>query len=142
VFVAELAANQPLLDDVARRVAGGLVVWAECGGLLWLCRSLDGHRLAGVVPADAHMTDRLHLGYRRARTRTASPLGPAGTELTGHEFHYSTVAPPGDGLELQSRFEQRSEGFSGRRLLASYLHTHLATRPDVAQAFVEAATPD
>jgi cobyrinic acid a,c-diamide synthase len=139
-FGAELAANRPLLDDVARRVAAGLVVWAECGGLLWLCRSLDHHRLAGVVPARATMTDRLHLGYRRARTRLACPLGPPGTEIDGHEFHYSTVEPAGGALELRSRFGERQEGFAGSRLLATYLHTHLSTRPDLAEAFVRAAS--
>jgi cobyrinic acid a,c-diamide synthase len=139
VFAADLADNRPLLADLARRVADGLVVWAECGGLLWLCRSLDGHRLAGVVPADAAMTERLHLGYRRARAAVASPLGPAGTELAGHEFHYSTVEPGGEALWLRSRFSERAEGFAGARLLASYLHLHLATRPDLAESFVAAA---
>ena len=42
VHAAALADNVPLLADVARRIGGGLVTWAECGGLLWLCRSLDG----------------------------------------------------------------------------------------------------
>ncbi|HWC37248.1 MAG TPA: cobyrinate a,c-diamide synthase, partial [Acidimicrobiales bacterium] len=64
VFLETLAANTPLLADVRRRVADGLVTWAECGGLLWLARSLDGRPLAGVVPALGRMTDRLTLGYR------------------------------------------------------------------------------
>ncbi|HEX3394148.1 MAG TPA: cobyrinate a,c-diamide synthase, partial [Acidimicrobiales bacterium] len=58
VYATTLAANRPLLDDVARRVAAGLTTWAECGGLLWLARSMDGHAMAGAIDADAHMTDR------------------------------------------------------------------------------------
>jgi cobyrinic acid a,c-diamide synthase len=136
VFAAELADNAGLFADLRRRVASGLVVWAECGGLLWLCRTLDGVPGADVVPADAVMTKRLHLGYRNATTNAASPLGPVGTSFRGHEFHYSTVTPPGTALQLESRFSTRTDGFATPRLLATYLHTHLATRPDLAHSFL------
>ncbi len=69
VFVEALAANRPLLADVRDRVADGLSTWAECGGLLWLARSLDGHALCGAIDAEGRMTDRLTLGYRRAHAR-------------------------------------------------------------------------
>jgi cobyrinic acid a,c-diamide synthase len=141
VFAAGLAANRPLLDDVARRVGGGLVTWAECGGLLWLARSLDGHRLAGAIPADGHMTDRLTLGYRRARVGVASPLGPPGTELRGHEFHYSTLDPPGDGLDWSGRAGRGRAGFAGPTLLASYVHLHLAADPGLAEHLVRRCGP-
>ena len=138
VFAAGLAANRPLLADVRRRVDAGLPTWAECGGLLWLARSLDGHALAGVVPADGHMTDRLTLGYRRARVRVASPLGPAGTELLGHEFHYSRLDPAGDALDGSGRTGRGRAGFAGPTLLASYVHLHLAAAPQLAEHFVAA----
>ena len=76
------------------------MVWAECGGLLWLSRSLDGHPLCGALQADGRMSDRLTLGYRTARTASDTPVAPAGTELRGHEFHYSVLDPPGDALEI------------------------------------------
>jgi len=107
VFAEPLAANRPLFEDVRRRVAGGLVTWAECGGLLWLSRSPDGYPLAGAVDAEARMTDRLALGYRRARVCADNPVAPVGTELRGHEFHYSTTAPTGHALELGSRFDSK-----------------------------------
>lgn len=138
VFAAALAANRPLLQDVARRVGAGLVTWAECGGLLWLARSLDGHRLAGVVPADGRMTDRLTLGYRRACVRTASPLGPAGTELRGHEFHYSALDPPGEAMVWSGRAGRGRAGFASPTLLASYVHLHLAADPGLAEHLVGA----
>lgn len=141
VFAAELSENVSLLHDLRRRVSNGLVVWAECGGLLWLCRSLDDHKLAGVVEAKGKMTQRLHLGYRAARTLTETPLGPAGTEFRGHEFHYSTLTPPGDALQFESRFSNRSDGFATPTVLATYLHIHLATRPDLAESFVRSALP-
>lgn len=135
VFAEALADNVPLLDDLRTR-ADRLVVWAECGGLLWLSQSLDGHRLAGVVAAEGRMTDRLTLGYRRATVRRDMPLAAAGEELRGHEFHYSVVEPGGDALELRSRFGAGAAGFATPQLLASYLHLHLGATPGPAERFV------
>jgi cobyrinic acid a,c-diamide synthase len=140
VFAAELSENVALLDDLRLRIASGLVVWAECGGLLWLCSSLDDQRLAGVIEADGTMTKRLHLGYRAGRTLTETPLGPRGTEFRGHEFHYSTVTPVGHALQFESRFSNRTDGFATPTMLATYLHVHLATRPDLAESFVRSAS--
>ncbi len=140
VYAPTLAANRPLLDEVAERVASGMVTWAECGGLLWLARSIDGHAMARAVEADARMTDRLTLGYRRAVTAVDTPLAPAGTELRGHEFHYSELDPPGDALAWVGRHGRGRGGFASPTLLASYLHLHLASDPRRAERFVATAT--
>jgi cobyrinic acid a,c-diamide synthase len=139
VYAEALSANEPLLADLRERITRGLVVWAECGGLLWLARSLDGHPMAGVIDADATMADRLTLGYRSAVTKTESPLGPTGLLLRGHEFHYSTIEPAGDALEVWNRFGSAPQGFASPTLLASYLHLHLGNAPELATAFVQAA---
>jgi cobyrinic acid a,c-diamide synthase len=136
VFASALAANEPLLADVAAKVGAGLTTWAECGGLLWLSRSLDGARLAGAIAADAVMTDRLSLGYRTATTTAPSPFGPAGTALRGHEFHYSEIEPAGDGLDLIGRFGGGRAGWLAPHLFASYLHLHLGAAPRLAERFV------
>jgi cobyrinic acid a,c-diamide synthase len=139
VYAPALAANSPLLVEVAGAAARGLPIWAECGGLLWLARSLDGHRLCGVLPSDGQMTERLTLGYRVAQTRTASPIAPSGTTLRGHEFHYSSLDPPGDASMLSNHRERRAEGFATPSLFASYLHLHLGGDVGVAGRFVAAA---
>lgn len=136
VFAARLAENGRLLGEVRAAVSGGLVTWAECGGLLWLARSLGDVDLAGVIAADAEMTDRLTIGYRQATVRLDNPLAAAGTELRGHEFHYSRIAPGGDALELTSRFGDRLDGFASAALLATYLHQHLGADPAPAERFV------
>lgn len=141
VYVEALAANRPLLEDVAAKVAGGLVTWAECGGLLWLTRSLDGRRLAGSVPADATMTPRLTLGYRRSMLQADCPIGLAGTELRGHEFHYSTVSPAGTALVPAPGTGGDPGGFASTSLLASFLHLHLGADPAPAERFVAQAAP-
>ena len=139
VYAEALAANLPLLDDVAGAIAGGMATWAECGGLLWLSGRLDGHRLAGVVPATATMGDRPTLGYRRGVFHCDTPLGPAGTAFRGHEFHYSSVDPPGGALRWQGRSGPGTGGFATSTLLASYVHLHLGATPALAEHFVAIA---
>jgi cobyrinic acid a,c-diamide synthase len=135
VHAADLAANEPLLADVRRHAAAGLPIWAECGGLLWLCRSLDGTPMAGVVPADARMTERLTLGYRTAQVAGPSPIADAGDTLRGHEFHYSAVEPAGDALTLTSRWVHRTDGFASPTRLATYLHHHPGGDPHAVGRF-------
>jgi cobyrinic acid a,c-diamide synthase len=139
VYVENLAANRTLLADVRVQIEHGLVTWAECGGLLWLARDLDGHRLAGAVPADGRMTDRLTLGYRHLWPRVDTPLAAAGTELRAHEFHYSVVAPPGDALDYRGRQGADRAGFASPTMLASYHHLHLGGDPAPAERFIQTA---
>jgi cobyrinic acid a,c-diamide synthase len=137
VYAAQLAGNRPMLEDVRKRIEAGLPTWAECGGLLWLSRRLDGQDMVGVVPAEATMTGRLTLGYRTATVTTSSPIGPPGIVVRGHEFHYSTVDPAGDALHFRSRFGERQDGFATPTLLATYLHHHPGGDPAAIARFVE-----
>ncbi|HUN33729.1 MAG TPA: cobyrinate a,c-diamide synthase, partial [Trebonia sp.] len=86
-----LSANTRLKDEVTALARAGAPVLAECAGLLYLARSLDGHPMCGVLDVDATMTGRLTLGYRDAVAVTGSPLGPAGTRAHGHEFHRTAI---------------------------------------------------
>lgn len=141
VYAPELSANEPLRAAVAAFAASGGPVAAECAGLLYLARSLDGKPMCGVLDADARMTERLTLGYREAVAVSDSPLAQAGTRLRGHEFH-RTAIEPGAGAAAAWGFthpERRVEGFVQRGVHASYLHTHWAAQPSVARRFVEAA---
>ena len=139
VFADQLAENRSLLEEVKQRVVGGMPVWAECGGLLWLAESLGSRSLGGVVSTRGEMTRRLTLGYRRAKVLVDNPVAAKGTELRGHEFHYSTCEPGGEALELSGRQGTRREGFATETLLATYLHLHLGADVEVAERFVRAA---
>jgi len=139
LYADDLAANGPMLASIGEHHRRGGVIWAECGGLLWLSRSLDGRPMAGVVDTEATMAGGRVLGYREATSTCACPLGPAGTKVRGHEFHYSATRPAGDALVLSGRRETSSGGFASTKLLASYLHVHLAAYPGLAEAFVGAA---
>ncbi len=144
VFAEALAENRALCDDVRTRIAMGMVTWAECGGMLWLARTLNGRRMCSAVPADARMTSTLTLGYRTVSTLGPSPIARVGAQLRGHEFHYSTLEPCGDGLMVQrspgsgTRTVARQAGYTSRSLIASYVHLHLAADPSAAEHFVAA----
>jgi cobyrinic acid a,c-diamide synthase len=141
VFGAELEANSALREAVATLAAAGRPVLAECGGLAFLCRELDGRRMCGVLDASARMTDRLTLGYREATAVTATPWLDAGERVRGHEFHYTQLdrAEPPSAWVLAARGSERCEGIAGGGVQASYLHVHWAAYPRVAWRFAEAA---
>ncbi|MDI6101172.1 cobyrinate a,c-diamide synthase [Actinoplanes sp. NEAU-A12] len=145
VYASALSANAPLRSAVKRFAAAGGVISAECAGLLWLCRTLDDAPMCGVLDADAAMTSTLTLGYRDAVALTDSPLGAAGTRVTGHEFHRTAVHPrsglllsPAGGAAWAWRGAD-PEGFATPTLHASYLHLHWAGRPGLARDLVTAA---
>ncbi|MFI6062294.1 cobyrinate a,c-diamide synthase [Streptomyces sp. NPDC051286] len=139
VYAPELSANEPLRKAVAGLAAAGAPLAAECAGLLYLSRSLDGLPMCGVLDADGRMSKRLTLGYREAVALTDSPLAAVGTRLRGHEFHRTVLEPgagasPAWGMHLP---ERRVEGFVQQGVHASYLHTHWASAPGVARRFVD-----
>ena len=116
-------------------------VHAECGGLLYLGRSLDGATMCGVLDAEAAMGPRLHLGYRSATAAVDSPVAAAGETVTGHEFH-RTVTSPRAGSTPAWRWstpaEVVTEGYVRGGVHASYLHTHPAGRPHAVARFARA----
>ncbi|MFF7647610.1 cobyrinate a,c-diamide synthase [Streptomyces canus] len=139
VYAAELSANEPLRKAVAALAETGAPVAAECAGLLYLCRELDGQPMCGVLDASARMEEALILGYRDAVAVSDSSLAVAGTRMRGHEFHRTVVEPAaGDAAAWGVRVPRRRlEGFVQRGVHASYLHTHWASQPGVARRFVE-----
>ena len=138
MHAAELSANTSLRADVAALAARGGPVAAECAGLLYLARSLDGLPMGGVLDADTAMTPRLTLGYRSAVAVADSSLAAAGTRVRGHEFH-RTVSTPGAGATAAWQWAPGSpEGFVSGGVHASYLHLNWAGVPDLAARFVAA----
>ncbi|MEW2314950.1 cobyrinate a,c-diamide synthase [Streptomyces bauhiniae] len=139
VYASELGANESLRKEIAALALSGAPVAAECAGLLYLCRELDGTPMCGVLDADARMGERLTLGYRDAVAVGDSVLAVAGTRMRGHEFHRTVVEPgaggaPAWGVVAPAR---RVEGFVQQGVHASYLHTHWASEPGVARRFTE-----
>ncbi|MFF0152896.1 cobyrinate a,c-diamide synthase [Micromonospora sp. NPDC005203] len=133
-YAEALAGNSTLRAELAD--FDGPIV-AECAGLLYLGRSLDGVPMCGRLDLTARMTGRLTLGYREAVAVTDSPVARAGEPVRGHEFHRTTT-DPGHGDRPAWRWDDAQHGFVSRRVHASYLHTHWAGHPEAARRLVEA----
>jgi cobyrinic acid a,c-diamide synthase len=148
VHAAALAANTAMREAV-RAFAAEKPVYAECGGLMYLASSIrtrDGavHPMVGIVPGEAVMADRLQaIGYVEVETTATTVLGPAGTRYRGHQFRYSELALNGEIAQVLSLVRPRDgtesrEGYSRSNVLATYVHAHWASNPEVARAFVAA----
>ena len=125
------------------------VVYAECGGLMYLAetvRTQDGATwpMVGALPITIVMTDRLQrFGYAEVVLTRDCLLGAAGTTGRGHTFHYSRIDNPLEGLALaysvhDARHQKHElEGFIRGGVLASYVHIHFSSNPDLAMSFVQ-----
>jgi cobyrinic acid a,c-diamide synthase len=136
LYAQDLSANKQLREELAHFRGP---VAAECAGLIYLSRDLDGSPMCGLLNASATMTDRLTLGYREAVALSDNVLAPEGTRLRGHEFHRTQVRPTAGATPAwgQTHPERRTEGFAERNVHASYLHVHWSAEPSLASRFVE-----
>jgi cobyrinic acid a,c-diamide synthase len=151
VHAAQLSANAALRSQVAALARAGAPVLAECAGLLYLARSLDGQPMCGVLEIDAEMTGKLTLGYRDAVAVTGSALAPVAARAHGHEFHRTAIRAPGatsnptaavsaaKAWRWRARSEVVAEGFVQGGVHASYLHTHWNGLPGAAARIAAAA---
>ncbi|CAM3551431.1 cobyrinate a,c-diamide synthase [Nocardiopsis gilva] len=138
MHAAELSGNASLRSAVADLAGRGAPVAAECAGLLYLARELDGAPMCGVIPAEARMTGRLTLGYRAAVAVRDSVLAAAGTRVHGHEFH-RTALTPAHGTDPAWQWKSSGgDGYASATLNASYLHVHWAGAPAMAARFLRA----
>ena len=134
MYAAELATNAKMRVQVRDFAANGGRVYAECAGLLYLARTLDGQPMCGVVPTDAVMTGKLSLGYRDAVGIADSV---AGLRVTGH-VHHRTACTPAAGQSPGWRLDGEPAGFAQGNVLASYLHLHFAGAPQIPRWLIGA----
>jgi len=144
----QLSANRSMIDHINALAEAGRPVYGECGGFMYLCRAivdLDGQAfpMVGLYPFQSRMQPRLRrLGYRRPVLLDDTFLGPAGTVLHGHEFHYSSVDDRDPAIETVFRLDDgRPEGFRHHHTLAGYVHLHWGRTPEAASRFVLACRP-
>jgi cobyrinic acid a,c-diamide synthase len=144
LYAAELSASR-CREAVKKAVDSGMPAYAECGGLMYLCRGIALDReypMAGALPARAEMTGRLQaLGYIKGET-VAGGAFPAGLGITGHEFHYSRVQCDGDArfayrLSRGKGIADGRDGLSEHNATGAYTHAYF-TR-EIAASIVGAA---
>jgi cobyrinic acid a,c-diamide synthase len=148
-FLEELEANRALRQDIAEAVEDGLPVYAECAGLMYLCRKIhwqgQSYEMVGVIPAEVQVSEKPEgHGYVIAEIIDENPLFPIGLTIRGHEFHHSKVSIKNDvKFAYQIR---RGHGIDGKRdgilyknMFAAYTHLHSLGTPCWAEAFVSLA---
>ncbi len=147
-----LAANTDLRHQIRARSREGMPIYAECGGFMYLCKDLFAqdkkhYAMVGCFPFGAQMYSRLKaLGYREITLTADTIIGPAGTTIRGHEFHYSAIEPTESNLDTVYHVLDRvgvdkpPGGYYTDRTLGSYTHLHFGSQPQVAEHFVKACT--
>jgi len=133
---ASLSSNESFRASVAQAAQRGLPIWAECGGLIFLCQSIhwQGSRypMAGVFPVETKLDPKpAGHGYEEVMVDRPNPFLPTGTILRGHEFHYSRLVQA-NLRNTDTIFQvNRGTGLGNKRdglicgnVVASYLHLH------------------
>jgi cobyrinic acid a,c-diamide synthase len=145
---AQLSGNTALLASLRARADAGLPIYAECGGLMLLARSVSWqgvrHEMSGVLPVDVTVLARPQgHGYVVLSVDRPNPFFEVGREICAHEFHYSQVVGE---LPVTSCAVLRGTGCGGGRdgivtgsIWASYAHVHAGGTPEWADGMVAAA---
>jgi cobyrinic acid a,c-diamide synthase len=139
-FLEELEGNRELRQDIAEAIEEGLPVYAECAGLMYLCRSIRwqdrSYKMVSIIPADVELSQRPEgHGYVVAEVISENPFFPIGVPLRGHEFHHSSLSYT-EGLQFAVQVK-RGQGIHGKQdgivyknLFASYIHLHALGTPE------------
>jgi len=151
-FLKELEENHGLRKDIAEAVEDGLPVYAECAGLMYLCRRIywqgRSYEMVGIIPAEVRISEKPEgHGYMVAEVNGENPIFPIGIIIRGHEFHHSSLCGP---KNLQFAYQiKRGRGIIGKKdgiiyknLFASYIHLHALGTPEWAQGFVSLASKE
>jgi cobyrinic acid a,c-diamide synthase len=150
LYAAELEANINLRHDIRASAESGLPVYAECAGLIYLCRSIltkgSSYEMVGLIPADVVIEKKPQgHGYVSAEVACINPFFPMGTRLRGHEFHHSRLLNyAGQSCAYRmirgNGIDGKNDGVVYKNVLASYMHLHALGAPAWATNFVKLAT--
>jgi cobyrinic acid a,c-diamide synthase len=130
-----LAKNHELKAEIKRGAENGLPIYAECGGLIYLCRSLKlkekTYSMAGVFDIDLAMGEKPHgHGYSRMQADLDNEYYPGGIEIRGHEFHYTYPLSEQIGEKMVLSVSKGTgiaggrDGLVKQNVFAAYLHVH------------------
>jgi len=126
-YLSPLSENRSMLDAVRQYIENNGKLWAECGGMMYLCQSITGmdgkeYPMAKVLPVKATMENmRLHLGYRSFKYK--------GQLYKGHEFHYSSLTEEKPLPSITQQYNAKGEEvdtpvYRYKNALASYTHLY------------------
>ena len=141
VFKEELSKNKSMLDDINRFHNEKRPIYGECGGLIYLSKSIDGLNMVNAIPYASHMTDKVQgLNYVVARSNKDNLISNEGDVFRAHEFHYTKLnIDATDSLVfdvLRGRgVLNNMDGVSINNTLANYIHIHACSHPNFGYNF-------
>ncbi|MFD2171891.1 cobyrinate a,c-diamide synthase [Tumebacillus lipolyticus] len=147
-YAAELSAHRAARTDLLARIEAGLPTLAECGGYMYLCKTITDragatHEMVGLVPGEVSMQNKLAaLGYREVTALQDNFLFAEGEQARGHEFHYSVLKAADElpaAYHIKGLRGEKAEGYCLGHLVAGYTHLYFPSHPTLAERFVEAA---
>ena len=131
-FLEDLEKNRELREDIARAIEEGLPVYAECAGLMYLCRSIHwqgrSYEMVGIIPAEVQLSEKPEgHGYVIVEVIGENPFFPIGLTLRGHEFHHSSLSslrglPFAYQVKRGQGIHHQQDGIVYKNLFASYVH--------------------
>ena len=144
-----LERNSSIKKEIKEKAGDGLPIYAECGGLMYLTRSIrykeKRYKMVGLYEADTTMQKKLKLNYTKARVSRPCVISGINSSLRGHEFHFSEL----ESISKDSKFSyemdigigmgKNKDGIVQYNTLASYMHMHFAM-PNIAKTFVDNCT--
>jgi cobyrinic acid a,c-diamide synthase len=157
----ELSRNTSMLESIHNWADSGNPIYAECGGLMYLSQGINDFtgnflKMTGIFPFETQIPPypplakgcmgglRPHLGYREILLKDDCIIGKRGDRVRGHEFHYSEIKESSNtGLSSQYKVKDGSgqniqdEGYKFKNTLASYIHIHFGSNPDIAGNFID-----
>jgi cobyrinic acid a,c-diamide synthase len=145
VLGSALEKNTKMKKDIKNRAEHGTPIYAECGGLMYLTRSIDydsaKYKMVGLYDVTTRMQKRLKLNYTLAHITEDCMIGPASNIIKGHEFHFSELESVSKDskfvykLDIGVGIKNQKDGLVQYNTLASYMHLHFAL-PRIARTFV------
>lgn len=137
----ELSENKTMRDSIRLAAKNGMPMIAECGGFLYLQRSLDGMPMTNALNGEGYRTERLQrFGYVTLSAEEDSLLFRAGDLIPAHEFHYWDCTENGASLTaIKANGKTWRCGFCSERLYAAFPHLHFGGELPLAERFVRAA---
>ena len=148
VLAKELESNQPIRSSIKKRVEQNIPVFAECGGLMYLTKSIADfqgaqHTMVGILDCKTKMVGKLTLNYTHASVLRNNMLSNRGTSIRGHEFHYSRLDDvPSDAcfaylMKRGSGIDAGRDGWVEYGALAQYMHMNFAAYPKLTSNFIK-----
>ena len=149
IIADKLEKNSSMKKSILNFVENGFPSYAECGGLMYLTKSIQGYngrkkkyKMVGLFDAETIMTGKLTLGYTEAELNYKGSIFGKVKKIRGHEFHYSNIINNHRDLKLIYELKRgkgiidSKDGFCISNCIASYMHTHFINS-NISENFIK-----